>query len=43
MTLKGHPINITNVEIRDFFEDDDSQPLSNESSNAQLGAHPGMI
>ena len=43
MTPKGPPIDITDLETRDFFEDEESQPLSNEAFNTQLGAPPGTV
>ena len=43
MTPKGPPFDITNLETQDFFEDEDSQPLSNEALNAQLEAPTKMF
>ena len=43
MTSESPPIDITNLETRDFFEDEDSQHLKNEAFNNLLGAPPGMI
>ena len=38
MAPKGPPFDITNIETRDFFKDEDSQPMSNEAFIAKLGA-----
>lgn len=43
MTPEMPPIDITNLEARDFFKDEDSQPLDNEAFNTHLAAPPGMV
>ena len=39
MTSERPPFDITNLETRDFFEDEDNQHLDNEAFNNLLG-HP---
>ena len=43
MTSERPLINITNLETRDFFEDEDNQHLDNEAFNNHSGAPPGMV
>ena len=43
MTSKKPPIDITNLETRDFFENEDNQHLDDRAFNSLLGAPPGMV
>ena len=43
MTPERPPIDITNLDTNDFFEDEDNQLLDNEAFNNHLGASHGMV